>query len=74
MQWIKCSEEIPRPEEAVLILRNGEVYLGMLQWEHPSHEETFCPFLYWDDPHNDGQAWEYEEVTHWLPIPGKPAD
>ncbi|AXF66100.1 DUF551 domain-containing protein [Leclercia sp. W17] len=74
MEWIKCSEEMPPPEEAVLILRNGDVYLGIRQWEYPSHEDAFDAFLYWDDFHNDGQGWEDDEVTHWLPIPDNPTE
>lgn len=74
MEWIKCSEFMPAPEEAVLILRNGEVHIGILQWENPNHEDTFSAFLYWDDFHNDGQDWQHDEITHWLPIPDNPEE
>lgn len=70
--WIPVSERLPADETPVMILRNGELRIGELRWEKPTYEETFNPFQYWDDPNNDGQTWEWDEVTHWMPLPAAP--
>ena len=70
--WALCSERLPDAETPVLVIRNGEIRIGALLWERPTHEETFKAFLYWDDPHDDGQAWEHHEITHWMTLPEKP--
>lgn len=71
-QWIQCSERIPPEDTPVLILRNGELRIGAIFTESPGHEETFKAFNYWDDPNDDGQCWEWHEVTHWMPLPNTP--
>lgn len=71
-QWIQCSERIPPEDTPVLILRNGELRIGAIFTESPGHEETFKAFNYWDDPNDDGQCWEWHEVTHWMPLPSTP--
>lgn len=72
-QWIQCSERIPPEDTPVLILRNGELRIGAIFTESPGHEETFKAFNYWDDPNDDGQCWEWHEVTHWMPLPSAPS-
>lgn len=67
--WIKCSERMPEVEVPVLIMYNGIIRIGEIRWDYPSHEETYPPFMYWDDPNNDGQLWEVFDVTHWQPLP-----
>ena len=69
--WIPCSDRMPDAETPVMILRHGEPRIGELRWEYP-HEETFKAFTYWDDPFDDGQAWEHHEITHWMPLPATP--
>ena len=56
----------------VLIFWNGNIVIGERRCEHPTFEETFEAFWYWDDPTDDGQDWEREEVTHWMPLPDAP--
>ena len=67
--WIKCTERLPKAGVPVLILFNGEVRIGEICWEYPSHEETYEAFRYWDCPYNDGQDWEVLDITHWMPLP-----
>lgn len=70
--WVACSDRLPEDGLPVLILFNGEIRVGEIRLEHPSHEETFQPFRYWDCPYNDGQAWEVFDITHWRPLPPPP--
>ncbi len=73
-EWIKTKDKLPPDETPVLIVINGEVHIGELRWEHPSWEETFESFRYWDNPNDDGQMWDWHDVTHWMPIPDVPKD
>lgn len=71
--WIPCSEKLPRIETPVLIrFYNGTTRIGELRQEHPTWEETFRPYEYWDDPENDGQDWDWMDVTHWMKLPEIP--
>ena len=71
--WIACSERMPADKTPVLILRdNGQFYIGELRWDVPGHEDTFKAYRYWDDPNDDGQCWEHDSVTHWMPLPDAP--
>lgn len=36
--------------------------------ESPTYEETFKAFLYWDDPHNDGQGIEVCDVESYVTL------
>ncbi|MFZ2172359.1 MAG: DUF551 domain-containing protein [Methylococcaceae bacterium] len=67
--WINVEDKTPDPETPVLIIYKGEVRIGELVWERASFEDTYDDFLFWDCPYNDGQIWEYADVTHWQPIP-----
>lgn len=66
--WTRTQDERPPDETEVLILVNGVRRIGAICWETPSYEETFTAFPYWDDPYNDGQDWEWHDVTHWAPL------
>lgn len=70
--WTSCEDRMPDEDVNVLIVLRGEPRIGVLRWEHPNFEDTFESYDYWDDPHNDGQDWEFEDVTHWMPIPELP--
>ena len=50
----------------------GKVRIGELRWETPTWEESFSAFRYWDDPEEEGQEWEWHDVTHWTPLPKPP--
>lgn len=72
--WIACSERMPKAETPVLVYIKGRVRTGELRWETPTYEETFAPYMYWDDPDDDGQMWEWDDVTHWRPLPPLPSN
>ena len=73
-KWIPVSERLPREETPVLILHNRKVKIGEIRREIPSWEEGSSGFNYWDSPESDGQAWEWADVTHWMPLPAAPEE
>lgn len=70
--WIKCSEKLPPDETPVLVNFNGEIRIGEIRWDYPTHEEGYQAFRYWDCPYNDGQMWEVFDITHWMYLPELP--
>ena len=70
--WIQTTDRLPTAETPVLIVCNGVVHIGELRWEHPSFEDTFKSYRYWDDPNCDGQDWQWDDITAWQPIPVLP--
>lgn len=73
-EWIKASDKLPDDETPVLIVVNGAIRIGEIRWETPSFEDTYKAFQYWDDPIDDGQHWEWHDITHWMPLPKLPED
>jgi hypothetical protein len=73
-QWISVDERLPADETPVLIMLRGEITIGELRWEHPSHEETYQAFRYWDNPSDDGQDWQWHDVTHWMALSAAPKE
>ena len=71
-QWIPVSERLPDDETPVLIFHHTKIRIGELVWEHPGFEDNYDAFRYWDDPENDGQGWEWGDITHWMPLPEPP--
>ncbi len=67
-RWISCDESLPPEEYPVLIRMGDTIRIGERRWDHPSFEESYQSYWYWDDPENDGQAWERDSVTHWKHI------
>jgi hypothetical protein len=66
----KHGQDFPPDETPVIILlRNGDVRLGELRWDHPGYEDCYDSYRYWDDPYNDGQGWDWQDVMAWAPIP-----
>jgi hypothetical protein len=73
--WIKCEERMPAPETPVLAWHapgGGAHSILELRWDRPGYEETFEPYLYWDNPNDDGQDIDFCDVTHWMPLPDAP--
>ena len=71
-EWIKVEDKRPKSETPVLIVYKGTIRVGKIRWEYPTHEDTYHAFSYWDDPFDDGQDWEWPDVTHWMPLPEPP--
>lgn len=59
---------LPPKETPVLIMVRGKRRIGEIRTEHPGFEDTFRAYDYWDDPDDEGQDWEWHEVTHWAPL------
>ena len=73
MEWVKTSERLPEANVPVLVLfYNGDIRVGLIEWEYPSFEETYEAFRYWDDAYNEGADWQYNDITHWMPLPEPP--
>lgn len=70
--WIKTTDNLPADETPVLILHRGEPRIGELCWEYPGFEDTYKKFQYWDCPYDDGQIWDWLDVSHWMPLPECP--
>jgi hypothetical protein len=68
-EWISVDERLPEPETDVLIIRLDQVRIGAIFIEHESWEEGGRAIHYWDDSNDDGQGWDWCEVTHWMPLP-----
>ena len=70
--WISVDERLPADETPVIILHRGEARIGELRWDHPGFEDTYSSYRYWDNPHDDGQGWEWDDITLWMPLPASP--
>ena len=71
--WISIQDRLPADETPVLILLNGEVNIGELRWNFPGPEDMHRAFQYWDSPNNDGQNWEWSDITRWMNVPAAPS-
>lgn len=66
--WVSVDDRLPPPETPVLIVYRKQVRIGELRWDHPGFEDTYKSYQYWDDTGDDGQAWEWADITHWAPL------
>ena len=71
-QWVSVDDHLPPDKTPVLVLRCGAVSICELRWEHPGPEDSYQSFRYWGDTNDYGQAWDFNEITHWSPIPQPP--
>ena len=71
-KWISTKERLPPMETPVLIIYQTDIRIGELRTEYPGFEDTYKAFHYWDDPVDDGQGWEWNDVSHWMPLPDLP--
>jgi len=71
-EWISVDDRLPDEGTDVLALRLGKQCIAAIFVEVQSYEEGGRRIRYWDDPNDDGQGWEWDEVTHWMPLPAVP--
>jgi hypothetical protein len=65
--WISARDHLPEAgTQAVLLVRGIHPAIGELKWD----SRDFCHF--WEDP--NGGAWDWDDVTHWMPIPPAPEE
>ena len=74
MTWIRVDERLPHKETPVLIILDGKIRIGEIRWAHPGFEDTYKSYRFWDDPDDDGQCWEWNDITHWMPLPELPME
>ena len=72
--WISVNDDLPMIGEPVLAMRCGEPVIAGMFEEPEDWESDMRAYYYWDDFNNDGQGWEYNEITHWMPLPAPPED
>lgn len=72
--WISIEEQLPPEETPVLVMYRGEHRILERCWEHPTREDGFRPYWFWDDPNFDGQNIDCDEVTHWMFLPEIPIE
>jgi hypothetical protein len=66
-RWVKCSAQLPDPDERVLIC-NREGFVQVAQrFVFPKH-------WHWAPDDGEGVPEDREEVTHWMPLPAPPED
>lgn len=73
--WVSMEDREPPVDTPVFILRNTSpptIAVGEIQWEHPTFEDSFQSYKYWDNPDDHGQDWEWDSVTHWMEPPPLP--
>lgn len=71
-QWLSAADQLPPDETPVLIVLDGHIRVGELRWDRPGHKDTYRAYRYWDDPEDNGQCWEFDQITHWCPLPQRP--
>ena len=71
-EWISVEDRLPEIGVPVLVIHDREVKVGVRVWEHPTFEDNFESFWFWDCAYDDGKGWENEDVTHWQPLPKPP--
>jgi len=77
MKWISVYDKLPDEDTEVLVLLNFEqekqIDVGVCFTYTPTWDEiATVPFRCWDSARYDGQDWEYDLVTHWMPLPELP--
>lgn len=74
-QWVSVDDRLPPLETPVLASVHGmdaPIVLEMrIETCNQMVESYFDDFLYWDNPHDDGQDYE-NRVLAWQPLPEPP--
>jgi hypothetical protein len=83
VNWIKCSDELPRDQEDVLFVCRRRVY-GTVDGKYGPTGKYGAPDVeyghHYADTHSwsvaydmyEGDAWQDDEVTHWMRTPEPP--
>lgn len=66
MEWIKCSERLPEPEERILFVSTNSATT------HFGHLEDTTAHTRFVSGTNKYITWGIVEVTHWMPLPPPP--
>lgn len=67
----RTTEKLPEPRTAVLVFCQNRWAIASIEWEHPTFEETFNSFLYWNVEECEI---EWDDVTHWTFLPKNPGE
>ena len=67
--WIACVDQLPPDETEVLIMHKGKRRIGALEWDIAGVEDSYKSYKYWADPDDMGDAYEWDDVTHWQHLP-----
>jgi hypothetical protein len=70
--WVRCADALPPHKRPVLIWIDGKAAVAALFKEPPDWESDTRSYDYWDSPEQDGEEWEWNDVTHWQPLPSPP--
>ena len=63
MEWIKCSERLPKHEQNVIIYdKNGDIWYDVM---FTNYEEDEQPSFYFEPTDNIIML---DEVTYWMPL------
>lgn len=72
--WIACADRMPAEADPVLVYVPGDP--GLKIWIDTWQEQFDCPVAWSTAEVSIGPGWddhEFEEVTHWMPLPLPPA-
>lgn len=71
----KPIETAPKDGTPILILdwlfEKNIPKVSIAYWGEDERGGAWCDYRYWEDP-DEEHGWEYEEVSHWMPLPELP--
>jgi hypothetical protein len=73
-EWTSVKDRRPEIETPVLAIVKGEIRIAERVLHYPNYHDSIPEFDYWDCPFDDGQDWDYGDVTHWMPLPNPPEE
>lgn len=72
--WVRTDDELPPDGTSVLVRHREKKHpvIAELCWDRPGFEDSYKAYRYWDSPDDDGQEWEWHDITHWTVLPELP--